>query len=269
MVRILKKIAVFDADACILMGRPTATGYSLLSELVLYFEESYIHKFVFDEVKSKTPARAHLESLERQKLIEAIDDDTLLDMMSIGMGNNEVSACLYYHSLLVQHISALKPSEKSKLTAVYSGIMGKAYTLKTDLITDLIAVEAAIPDKTSAGELKTSILVDVLYFLNIAEINLFISNDKRARTLLVTTTSGRVKTSSPLGTFVILRDTGMVKADAEPFLLKLGPNKDLKVRDVNGKWATLKYQQIFDDIFAANSGLYITADGFIHYGQKV
>jgi hypothetical protein len=265
VVRILKKISVFDADACILMGKPTNTGYSLLSELVLYFDESYIHKFVLDEVKSNTPARSHLESLENQKLIEAIDDDTLLDMLYSGMHDNETAACSYYHSLLIQHINALKPAENAKLTAVYSPVINKAYTLRVDLITDLRAVETGIPDRTSAGELKTSILVDILHFLNVAEINFFVSNDRRARALLVTTTDGRVKTSSPIGTFIIFRDTGWTRAESEPYLRKLGSGRSIQVKDINGKWATLTYQQIFDDIFAANSGLYLTADGFIHY----
>ena len=139
------------------------------------------------------------------------------------------------------------------------------YTSKVDLFNDLKAVESVIPERTSAGELKTSILVDVLHFLNVADINFFVSNDKRARTLLVTTANGRIKTSSPLGTFIILRDTGMTKVESEPFLLKLGPDNDLKVRDVNGRWKTLKYQQIFDDIFTMNRGLYLTVDGFIQY----
>lgn len=246
------------------MGRPISTGYSLLSELVLYFNESFIHEYVYNEVQSGG-ARAHLKSLERQGLIEVVSDKTLLDMLYDAMAQNEEAACNYYQSSLKRNIDMLKPAEQAILTGIYSSILSNSFSLRNDLLTSLSAIDACILNGSSTGELKTSILVDILYFINLVEIDLFVSNDNRARYLMTVSTGQRVQTSSPIGTFIFLRDTGMTKKDAEPYLIKMGPNTDIAVKDINGRRLILKYHQVFNDIFANASNVSLSPDGIIKY----
>lgn len=266
----MENVSVFDADACIMMGRPLASGYSLLSDVILCFDKSYMHKKVYDEVKTQRypviDAKTHLQSLETQGLIEVIDDKWLLGILSDAVGKNEIIACNYYHQSLNDNIDKMATKEKDKLKILYSTILNTSYTNISNLINDLDSLERTFPHASSLGELKTAILVDILDFAGLEQINFFVSNDTKARRLLTDSSSGRVNTSSAIGTFILLKGTGVPIDTASQYFEKFS-NKDelIKVLDKDNKNVSKTYRQVFNDIYSGTENLTLTKAGIIHY----
>ncbi|MGL5087735.1 MAG: hypothetical protein ACRC68_18815 [Clostridium sp.] len=126
-------------------------------------------------------------------------------------------------------------------------------------------IEKKLPNATSIGEVKTCVLVDILDFLSLSEINFFVSNDKNARKLLVQSSSGKVSTSSPMGTFVLLRDIGVEKSVAEIYFKNTPPKTKIKVLTQNDEEITVDNEMIFDDIYNQDKNVTLTAIGLIHY----
>lgn len=266
----MENVSVFDADACIMMGRPLASGYSLLSDVILCFDKSYIHKTVYDEIKiiwnSINDAKTHLQGLETQGLIEVIDDKWLLGILSDAVGKVEIIACNYYHQSLNDNIDKMATKEKDKLKILYSTILSTSYTNISNLLNDLASLERTFPSQSSIGELKTAILVDILDFAGLEQINFFVSNDTKARRLLIDSSSGRVNTSSAIGTFILLKKTGVSIETSTNYFEKFS-NKDggLNVLDKDDKTISKTYRQVFNDIYSTTENLTLTKAGIIHY----
>lgn len=115
------------------------------------------------------------------------------------------------------------------------------------------------------GEMKAGVLIDVLHFIGLENINFFVSNDVKARRFVTDSTNGRVSTSSAIGTFIILRDNGFTRNDASKYFDKFsGKENCLKVINTDGKKISKTYRQVFEDIFS-NQNIYLTKEGLIHY----
>lgn len=266
----LNKISVFDADACIMMARPLSNGYSLLSDVIVLFDISYMHKTVYEEIKvtrtSVHDAKTHLQSLETQGLIEIIDDKWLLGILFDTMFGIEIAVCNRSVQSLNDNIDKMAEKEKNKLKILYSSILSKYYNNRLELLNDLDTLEKTFPSGSSIGELKTSILVDILDFAGLEQINYFVSNDTKARKLLTDSSSGRVNTSSAIGTFILLEKFGTPIETARKYFNKFS-NKDgyFYVLDKNDKAILSTYRQVFNDIYSGTKTLTLTKAGIIHY----
>jgi hypothetical protein len=264
----LKQISVFDADACIFMGRPISSGLSLLSEVLEVFDENYMHKTVYDEIKktrSITDAKTHLISLEAQGIIEIIDDSILLDILCDELNGNEEAGCRYFCESLKNNINRMQTSKKNNLLALYNSVLNSTYTKKIDLIKELNTIETALPKATSIGEVKTCVLVEVLDFLSLSNINFFVSNDKKARKLMVQANSGKINTSSPMGTFILLRNIGIDKGYAAQYFRNTPKDKKLKVLNKVDEEVLKDNSEIFDDIYDEEKNVVLTSIGMIKY----
>lgn len=266
----MDKISVFDADACIMMARPLSNGDSLLSDVIVLFDKSYMHKTVYEEIKvissSSDDPKTHLQSLEAQGLIEIIDDKWLLDILFDAMFEIEIVACSRFIQALNDNIDKMATKEKNNLKILYSSILGKYYSTISELLTDLDALEKTFPSKSSIGELKTSILVDILDFAGLEQINYFVSNDVKARKLLTDSSSGRINTSSAIGTFILLKEVGIPIETSRKYFKKFdNKNGQFYVLDTNDNPILKTYRQVFNDIYSGSQNLTLTKSGMIHY----
>lgn len=259
-----KKISVFDADACIKMGKTNSQGYSLLSQLILYFDESYIHEFVYDEINA-SPSKTHLQDLIDAGLIELFSDKDLLLFLKDVLANNEAVSCLYFQNTMQQQLDCL--SSGQQLKAHYSTFLSTTYNDIDLLVRDLSSIESTLPHRTSAGEFKTCVLVHILNFIGLAEINLFVSNDRAARVLLVTSTNGNVNTTSPIGSFFLLRDMGMSYQEAQTYLLgRMVPHTQIRAKGTDDKLFTTTYSVLLFDIYDLDpDDIILTKEGIIKY----
>lgn len=266
----LDNISVFDADACIMMARPLSNGYSLLSDVIVLFDRSYMHKTVYEEIKvtrtSVSDAKTHLQSLETQGLIEIIDDKWLLGILFDTMFGIEIAVCNRFIQSLNDNIDKMAEKEKNKLKILYSSILNKNYNNRSELLNDLDTLEKTFPSGSSIGELKTSILVNILDFAGLEQINYFVSNDTKARKLLTDSSSGRINTSSAIGTFILLKNFRIPVDTAIKYFDKFS-NKDgaFYVLDKNDNPILKTYRQVFNDIYSETENLTLTKAGIIHY----
>lgn len=252
------------------MARPLSNGYSLLSDVIVLFDKSYMHKTVYEEIKvtriSVSDAKTHLQSLENQGLIEIIDDKWLLDILFDAMFEIEIATCSRFIQSLNDNIDKMAEKEKNALKLLYSSILNKHYNNRSELLTDLDTLEKTFPSGSSIGELKTSILVDILDFAGLEQINYFVSNDTKARKLLTDSSSGRINTSSAIGTFILLKKVGVPIETAIKYFNKFS-NKDgsFYVLDKNNQSVLKTYRQVFNDIYSGSETLTLTKAGIIHY----
>jgi hypothetical protein len=259
-----KKIALFDADACNLMGRIISDGTSHLSQIITLYDESYIHQYVLDkEIRvSNKKVSAHLDYLSSAGLIDVLSDEDLLNMLNSVFDNEEYS-CRNFVGFLQQAVGRLPYGHN--LYRVYHQVFSSTYTSISSLLSDLRISEGGIQSRDGAGEIKSAVLAQVLTFTTYAEINLFLSNDVNARKMLVYLTSGRVEGYSPLATFILLRDIGFNQSDCLPYIQTYSSNFELKVKLPDDSEAKKTYPQIFNDIFNPNVSMEVTIDGYIKY----
>lgn len=263
----LRNISVFDADACIMMGKPLSDGYSQMSELVLYFDENYIHEMVYKEIKS-TIQKNHLDYLIEQELVCVINDSMILEFL-VDAIKDEYIACNFFVASIRSNLLNMEGDDKEKLEQMYRQVINNQYMNVRDLLIDLFNIENRIDSDTNCGEFKTSVLIECLNFLGLAEINFFVSNDKQARSLIVRKYEESINTISPIATFVLFKETNsMNETRARAYLNNIGKkgiNERIKVINSRGEFVTKNYLDIFNDIYDNNIDISVTIDGYIKY----
>lgn len=259
---------VLDADSCITMGKTLEGGHSQLSEVLSLAPSAYMHETVHDEVqRGTTSEKQHLSDLIEQGLICVLTDRDLLVRLKDTNGS-EGTACRLVQKSLQEILGHMNNKEGRALAEFYSPIIDltKTYASIEELLHMFQQIESRMPNDTSAGEVKTILLTEILIFFGV-RVTLFVSNDKRARSLAVTATGGQVITSSDVGTFQIFKEAGYSREDVQPFLEKLGPDKRLKAKTPNNEFYSESYQQLVDDLYADKA--YLTTDGYIKYNQQL
>lgn len=255
-------IAVLDADSCIYLGKPISEDDSFLNVLLNIFNTNYIHKFVFDEIDDGTDEKTHLNRLCVKKLIDVVEDKDILELYKL-LSQDEEEICSLFNATLRRNIELSKCSKRYFMN-LYKPLFDKNYTSIVELETDLKSVESTAIKGKGLGEIKTAVLIETLATIGVENINIFVSNDNKARNLIVTSSNQQVFTCSVIGSFVILRDAGMPKEAARKYFNQLDPTIHNDASDSNGKLTIRKsYPEFFDDIFNKNVGL--TVNGYLKY----
>ncbi|WP_238363658.1 hypothetical protein [Bacillus cereus] len=256
-------VAVLDADACIKMGRLIAGGGSHLSVMLPLFKETYIHEYVYREITKPPDVVTHVTSLIQDKKIEVITDADLLGFLSDWLPGKEKTVCHVYLNLLSETLDFLH--EDHPLPQIYSSLYSKTYSDIDSLIKDMDFCEKSLREDMDVGEVKTIVLTRVLDYISLSTINLYVSNDRRARKLLVNVTDGKVNACTPLASFLFLKKAGMTKEECNSYFRKYSPRERMNVWDSSGKKVNLEYRQIFEDLFDNTKKIELTVEGVLKY----
>ena len=263
----LKNISIFDADACIMMGKPLSDGYSQISELILYFDDSYIHEMVYREIRSHIQ-KTHLNDLINQGLMSIVDDRMILEFLVSEIKDEEI-ACNFFISSMINNLSYMEEDERERINTIYNSVINNQYNSIESLLLDLSNIESSIGSDTNCGEFKTSILIEVFNFLELAEVNYFVSNDKGARGSIVRQYGESINTISPIATFILFKQINCIDMHKARLYLNnigtRGANERIGVIDDDGNFVTKTYLEIFNDIYDDSIDMSVSIDGYIIY----
>jgi hypothetical protein len=261
-------IAVLDADACVEAGKVISDGTSHLSLLLLHFKHTYIHEFVRNEIKPirqtrYKDVRSHVEDLIVSGLITPYSDGDLLYLLKNVLADEGVS-CSVYVGFLRTALDMLHANHP--LILVYNDILTKSYSTINELLSDLVFHEKKLQSDYSTGEIKTIVLLQVIDFVKEKneQINLFVSNDKKARKLLTGTKSAIISCSS-LASFILLREAGFAKTDCMDYFNTYAGHSEINAIGSDGKKLNTTYQQLYDDIFDSSKKVEMTKQGIVKY----
>ncbi|OBR92671.1 hypothetical protein CLRAG_23770 [Clostridium ragsdalei P11] len=201
---------VLDTDS-IIKSSITLEGESLLEKFLTLEGSYYIHAHIRNEVAWPEESKKLLNMLIEKETIKVLSDKDLIEMLKESytmpyrtfLSNLKVCCSIfntrYYNDYYV---------ELEKLD--FKNLDIDEFLIKLKVIEDRILDDCKnnrVP--SNLGELKTALMSAILYVVNNTQVNIFASDDRRARRCMVIGYSGEyhsLKALSVLGIFYILRD---------------------------------------------------------------
>ena len=198
------KIACFDADIIIKTSR---NNKELLENVVDIFDKCYLHKCVYEEINWPQKTIKLLNKLIKKNKINLITDENLYDELEIKK--------LFLDSL--QQVCEIFGLEYENIYSNHNNIVNN----KGKFINKLYKSDKCI--KENVGEVRTLLMIILLREIEKDKINYFISDDRRARNVIVfnygkTLTENKIYGLSLLSSFYMLKKEGLTKKEAMKFV---------------------------------------------------
>lgn len=202
---------VLDTDS-IIKTSITLEGESLLEKFLKLEGSYYIHAHIYSEVAWPEESKKLLESLITKGIINVLTDKDLIEMIKESyilpyrtfLSNLKICCSIFSTQYYTEHYIELEKLD-------FKNLKISEFLAKLKIIEDKILEECKnnkVP--SNLGELKTALMSSILYIVKNTKVNVFVSDDRRARRYMVIEYSNEyysLKALSVLGIFYILRDT--------------------------------------------------------------
>lgn len=210
-----EKIALLDTDFICKMHIIRKSEQDRLIDQVLALPgyRFYCHEQILIETSRHVhPAHSWLNARIQSGSVTCYSDRTILDELEAFYG----SSCCHMYTQYLQNACAA--FGRQHFNAYYSTLLSiDPQTVgKEAFLTLLSAADQAVGRQNSLGEIKSYVLLQLLSFLNEAQVYVFCSDDKNARSGIIQFPN--VHCISVLSAFLRLKeDMGLSKAQAEPY----------------------------------------------------
>lgn len=232
---------------------------SLLEKFLKLEGMYYIHAHIHNEVEWPKESKKLLDMLIEKGTINVLSDKDLLEMLKENytmpyrtfLSNLKVCCSIFNTKYYDDYYMELEKLD-------FKNLQVNEFLIELKVIEDKILENCKnnkIP--SNLGELKTALMSSILYIVKNTKVNVFVSDDRRARRCMVIGYSNEyysLKALSVLGIFYILRNT-LDKEKATAYINEL-PQVNFKIYDNKNNMIKKSGEYIVDLLYAGKLVLY-------------